>query len=115
MTGVLFRFCATVVAMPTAAWLLPGVHAANSQVAWLTGVLLGLIYLILRPIAKLLLSPLNCLSLGVIGFLADVGFVYLAARWMGSFRIDGFLWAIATALLVALLREGLGKIVVSNT
>lgn len=109
MTGVVFRFCATVVSMPLAAWLLPGVHAANSQIAWIAGVLLGILYLLLRPLAKLLLSPFNCLTFGIVGFLVDVGFVGLAARWMPGFTIDGFWWTVLVSLVVSVLREFIGR------
>lgn len=108
MTGMLLRFCATVVAVPLAAWLLPGVHAASSEIAWIAGVLLGMIFLILRPIAKLLLSPFNCLTFGLVGFILDVGLVLLTANWMPGFFVDGFWWALAVAIGVAVLREMLG-------
>lgn len=110
MTGTLFRFIGCVIAMPVAAWLLPGVHTADAQTAWMAGALLGVIYLLLRPIAKLLISPLNCLSFGILGFVVDVAFVLLAARWMTGFQVDGFWWAAATSIIVAVLREGCGKL-----
>lgn len=114
MTGVLLRFCGTVVAVPLAAWLLPGVHAASTQIAWIAGVLLGLLYLVLRPLAKLLASPLNCLTFGLVGLLIDIGFIYLAADWLRGLQIDSFLWAVVTALLIALVREGVGKLATTN-
>lgn len=110
MTGTLLRFCGTVIAMPLAAWLLPGVHAASNEIAWIAGVLLGLIYLIVRPLVKLILSPFNCLTFGLVGFFVDTGMVMLAARWMPSFHIDSFWWALAVALAVMFIREGLGKL-----
>lgn len=110
MTGAMFRFCGTVIAVPLAAWLLPGVYAASGQIAWIAGVLLGLMFLILRPIAKLLLTPFNCLTFGLIGFLLDIGFVQLTARWMHGFAIESFWWAIVVALVVTVLRESLGRL-----
>lgn len=111
MTGVVLRFLATVLAVPVAVWLLPGVHASSAEMALLAGVLLGLAFLVLRPLIKLLLVPLNCLTFGLVGFIADIGLVYLAA---GSFRgitIEGFWWTVAVALLVWVLRETLGRLV----
>jgi Predicted membrane protein len=110
MRGMVFRFCGCVVAMPIAAWLLPGVHTANPEVAWIAGALLGIIYLVLRPIAKLLLTPFNCLTFGIMGFVVDVLFVRLAAQWAPDFDIDGFWWAVATSLIVSALRESVGKL-----
>lgn len=110
MSGVLFRFCATVVSMPLAAWLLPGIHAASNEVAWVAGVFLGLIYLVLRPLAKLLLAPFNCLTFGVIGLAVDAGLVLLAASWLRGFVVDSFWWALAASFVVLVLREGLGRL-----
>lgn len=107
---MLLRFCGTVIALPLAAWVLPGVHAVSQEMAWIAGVLLGILYLVLRPLAKLILSPLNCLSFGLLGFLIDAGFVMLTSNWMIGFTVDGFLWAVVTALLVTIVREGAGKL-----
>lgn len=110
MRGIALRFCGCVIAMPVAAWLLPGVHTVDAQTAWMTGLLLGAVYLLLRPIAKILLKPLSCLTFGIFGFVVDTLFVQLAAQWMTGFKIDSFLWAAAVAILVAFLREGLGML-----
>jgi putative membrane protein len=110
MKGMAFRFCGCVVAMPLCAWLLPGVHATDPTSAWMMGIVLGLLYLLLRPIAKLILTPFNCLTFGLLGFVVDALLVQLAARQMDSFSIDSFWWALAASLVVTLLRESLGKL-----
>ncbi|MCL1795695.1 MAG: phage holin family protein [Clostridia bacterium] len=108
--GILFRFCGCLLAMPLAAELLPGVHTAAAETAWIAGGALGLLYLFVRPIARLLISPLNCLSIGVLGFVIDTLFVQLAAGWLTGFKIDSFGWALLTALLTSILREVMGKL-----
>ena len=107
--GVLMRFLGCVTAMPVAAWLLPGVHAATPESAWIAGLLLGIVYLFLRPLAKLFLSPFNCLTFGLIGFLADVLLLRFAAGRVTGFTVDSFLWAAAASVIVAVMREALGK------
>jgi len=107
--GVLMRFLGCVVAMPVAAWLLPGVHAATPEAAWIAGLLLGIVYLIIRPIAKLILSPFNCLTFGLVGFLIDVLFLRFVAGNVAGFVVDSFLWAAAASVVVAVMREALGK------
>lgn len=109
MLGIVLRFAATVVAVPLAALIFPGVHAAGSEIAWIAGIAMGLVYLLLRPVIRLLLTPLRCLTLGLAGFLIDSGLVFLAGRWMVGFAIDGFVWALATALLISCLRELLSR------
>lgn len=108
------RFCATVVAVPLAVWILPGVQAASWEIAWIAGALLGIVFLVLRPIIKLLLTPLNCLTFGLVGFFADVAFVHLTAGWVHGFIIENLVWSALTALIIFILREGMGKLVATG-
>lgn len=110
MLGFMLRFCGCVLAMPAAAWLLPGVHAATPEAAWIAGALLGCLYLFVRPILRLLITPLNCLSVGILGFIIDALFVQLAASWLTGFTIESFLWALGAALVTSILRELMGKL-----
>lgn len=110
MTGIALRFLACVVALPIAAWLLPGVHAATNLTAALAGLMLAGIYLVLRPIAKLILAAFNCLTLGVLGVLLDAALVLLAAALIPGFSVDTFWWALLTSVGVNVLREAVGRL-----
>lgn len=114
MLGIIARFFGCVVAMPIAAAVLPGVHTASADAAWMAGLLLGVTYLILRPIVKFFISPLNCLTLGLIGFIVDALLIQLAANQTVGFQVDDLLWAIATALLVSICRETMGALFKKN-
>lgn len=107
--GIIGRFLGCIIAMPIAAWLLPGVHTVNSEAAWLAGLMLGIIYLVLRPFVKFVLAPFNCLTLGLLGFFVDVAFIQLAAGEVAGFRVDNMLWAVAASLIVSICRETLGS------
>lgn len=110
MISMIARFLGCVVAMPIAAAVLPGVHTASTEAAWLAGLMLGVVYLVLRPLLKLLISPLNCLTFGLIGFVVDAALILLVADGSIGFHVDGLLWAAATSLVVSICREALGSI-----
>ena len=110
MKGIIARFLGCVLAMPIAAAALPGVHTASGEAAWLAGLLLGVAYLLLRPLVRLLLSPLNCLTLGLIGFVFDVALIQFVADQTVGFRVDSFLWAVAASLVVSICREAMGAL-----
>lgn len=110
MTAIIFRFAGCVLAMPLAAWLLPGVQTVNPETAWIAGMMLGALYLVVRPIARLIMTPLNCLTIGILGFVVDALFVQLAASWLSGFEVDGFGWALLTALITSVLRELMGSL-----
>lgn len=109
MKGFSFRFCGCVLSMPLVAWLLPGIWADAPETAWIAGMFLGFLYAIVRPITRLLLIPMNCLSVGLLGIVVDALFVRLAASWLPGFHVDGFLWALAAAVITSIVRETMAK------
>ena len=104
MKKMMFRFIACVVAVPLAAYVLEGVQVVDYQYALYVGVGLGLIYLIIRPIAKLLTGAFSLLTLGLVGIVVDSWLVMLAAEVFTEFKVEDFKWALFTALIVNALR-----------
>ena len=103
------KFIGCVIALPIAVRLFPGVHAVYPQAAWIAGIMLGAVYLLLRPIVKFVLAPLNCMTMGLAGFLMDILFVYFVAANVAGIYVDGIFWAFITSLLVSLCREVVGS------
>lgn len=93
-------FLCCVFAMPTCTYLIPGISAADMTQAVTAGVFLGVIYLVLRPIARLITLPLGCLTLGLIHMALDVGLIYLCDRFIEGFTVSGVDSAIFASLLV---------------
>lgn len=112
-------FMCCVLAVPTCGALVgelvipPGLGSdalLNLLRPWLAvGVLLGLAHLLLRPVLRLLTVPLGCMTLGLFGFVIDVGLIYAAALLVDGFVPPTLLCAILTAILInvisAVVRE----------
>jgi len=99
-----------VAATVLAAELFPGVHAADFTTAALVGAGLALVYQLLRPIVKVLAFPFALVTLGLLYVLIDAGLLWIVAKTFGGYTIDGFGWAIATAVLVNLMRRMLRSV-----
>ena len=97
-TFVTFMCC--VLSMATLPYLLPGVTAAEPQAAVAAGVILGLAYLILRPVMRILTLPVGCLTLGIFNFVIDVGMIYLSTYLIDGLMVDGIMNMILSAVLV---------------
>ena len=97
-TFITFMCC--VLSMATLPYLLPGVTAAEPQAAVAAGVILGLAYLVLRPVMRILTLPVGCLTLGIFNFVIDVGLIYLSTYLIDGFLVDGILNMILSAVLV---------------
>ena len=68
--------------------------------ALLTGALLGVAHLVLRPVLRIFFAPLGCLTLGLFGLVIDLALIYLSASFVEGFSVPGPLFAVLTALLV---------------
>jgi len=102
--GAFFVLFVCILAVPTTACLMgfmdwdAGLQAFRPHIV--TGALLGLVHLILRPILRLVTLPLGCLTFGLSGTLIDVGLIYLSAGFVRGFAVPSFLYALLTAILI---------------
>lgn len=109
MVRMIFKLVATVAAIPLSVHFLPGVHAASLETALIAGGILAALYLVLRPIARLITGVFNWLTLGLLSVFIDAWLVKLCTMALdGQFTVDNFLWAAACALVVNALRFVLG-------
>jgi len=67
-------------ALPLADRLIGSFWCASDNIAIAAGALLMLAYLILRPLARLLLGMLNLFTLGALNIAIDVGLLYLVTN-----------------------------------
>ena len=68
--------------------------------ALLTGMILGVAHLLVRPVLRLLSAPIGCLTLGLFGLVIDVGLIYGCGALVPKFEVPGPLFALLTAVLI---------------
>lgn len=105
MLATILRFAATVAAIPLCARFMDGVHLIDQNNAIVLGLVLAVVYTLLRPFLRLVLKLPNFCTLGLVYVVLDAVLV----NWMpklvrGSVEIDSFLWALAVSLAVNALR-----------
>ena len=105
MRKIIGSFLGCIAGAVLSAYLLPGVHAADWVSAALVGVALGAVYLLLRPLAKLITFPLAIFTLGLLYVLLDAALLWMAEQPFAGFEIEHFGWAIAAAVVVNLCRR----------
>jgi len=97
-------FCTCLLAVPTVSHLLYGIPATNDPEIilpyLLTGAILGLAHLILRPLLRLITAPLGCLTFGLSGTAVDVLLIYLSGRLIPEFHVPNFAYALVTAIFI---------------
>lgn len=77
------------IGLPVFTYVLPGFQADSFFAAVCTGAVLAVMYLIARPILRLITKPLGCLTLGLIGLVIDLGLMYAADYLISGFHILG--------------------------
>lgn len=97
--AILFNTLAVLVT----SYILPGVHVKNFLTALVVAIVLGIVNAILRPIIFILTLPINILTLGLFSFVIMGALVYLVSAIVPGFTLDNFWWAIAFAIIVALV------------
>lgn len=101
MFGAILRFIVTVAAVPLCAQYLNGVHMTDWTKAALIGAILGALYIVLRPLVRLLLKVINWLTLGLLYVAVDAWLVWTAVGMLGgAVWVDNFWWAVAVAAVV---------------
>lgn len=109
MTRTIFQMIATIAAVPLCAHYLQGVQVVDMRYALIAGTVLSLIYLVLRPLVKLVTKVFSFLTLGLLSVVIDAWMVNLCALLTeGAFSVDSFWWACAVALVVNALRFVVG-------
>ena len=111
MRSMAAKFLACVGAVPLCVYLFPEhIFAPDYTYAVIAGAVLGLIYITLRPVMKLLLGIFNIFTLGLLYVLLDAWLVQLCSWVMlQKFQVENFWWALAVALIVNVSRGIFGK------
>ncbi len=103
MRGFLIRGLVTALGLWVASALLPGVHSTGFLAILGAGLLLGLVNAIVRPLIIILTLPVTILTLGLFILVINAAMVGLVAKMLNGFSVDGFGWAIITAIVVSIV------------
>lgn len=101
--GLLFRIILTAVAAYLAALLVPGVTISDAKTAILVALVLALLNTFLKPILVALTIPITILTLGLFLLVINILIIFLAARIVPGFGVDGWVAALIFSLVLALI------------
>jgi putative membrane protein len=100
---ILIRILLNGVGLWAAAQLRPGIHWEGGWLYLLVaGFLLGLLNLLVKPLMTLFSLPLLLITFGLFYLVINGAILWLADLFLDKLRIDGFLWAMAGGLFLAL-------------
>jgi len=104
---MILRFLVTAAAMPVCAHFMEGVHG-ELEAAIMVGAILPAIYLVLRPLIKLITSVFNFCTLGLLHIALDTWLIWTVADVTGKgVTFDNIWWVVAVAISITVLRSGI--------
>lgn len=101
----LISLALSTVAVFVTAYILPGVKIDGWTTALIVAIVLGLVNAFIRPLLLLLTLPLTVLTLGLFSLVIVALCVMLVSAIVPGFTVDGFWWAMAFGIILALINS----------
>lgn len=106
----IFKTLLTALAVLVIAKILPGVQVDDYGTAIWVAVVVGLLFLILKPILVILTLPVTILTLGLFLFVINAALILIADSWVDGFSVTGFWTAMLFSILLSLFESVLYKL-----
>lgn len=103
MSYAILTILLSTIAVFVTAHILPGTRVDGWGTALIVAIVLGVVNAFIRPLLLILTLPLNILTLGLFTFVIIGGLVMLVSAIVPGFHVDGFWWALAFALVLAII------------
>lgn len=103
MLQIILTLIISTIAVFVTGKILPGIHVADFSTALVAAVVLAVVNTLIRPLIFILTLPINILTLGLFTFVIMGGLVLLVSAVVPGFQVDGFWWAVAFALVFAII------------
>jgi len=106
----IFKTLLTALAVLVIAKILPGVQVDDYGTAIWVAVVIGLLFMILKPILVILTLPVTILTLGLFLFVINAALILMADSWVDGFGVSGFWTAMLFSILLSLFESVLHKL-----
>lgn len=102
---IILSLLLSTLAVAVTAYILPGVHVNSFFTALVVAVILGVVNSLILPLLLLITLPINILTLGLLTFVIIALLTLGVSKIIPGFDIDGFWWALAFALVLAIINS----------
>lgn len=110
MTSILVTWIANSLSIYFVAYLLGGVDVASLRDAFIAGAVLSIVNAVVKPVIVILTLPLTVLTLGLFYFVVTGFCLWLAAKFVPGFMLQGFFTTMVAAVLISLFSAFIARI-----
>lgn len=103
MIRILFKWLVLTASIMGASYIIDGIRVAGISSAFLAAAVLGILNLVLRPVAIILTLPVNILSLGLFTFVINALMLLLTSKVITGFEVMGFWAAVIGSLIISVI------------
>ena len=103
MIRISIKWLALTAAIMVPSYLIDGISVDGISSAFLAAAVLGILNVLLRPIALILTLPVNILSLGLFTFVINAFMLIITSRLIPGFNVNGFWAAVLGSLLISIV------------
>jgi putative membrane protein len=103
MAGLLLTWIGNSVAILVVAYLFKGVDIASTTTAFVAGLVLALINMIVRPILVVLTLPITIVTLGLFYFIVTAICLAITSRLVDGFVVSGVFTTIIASIFIGLI------------
>lgn len=103
MTSLLVQWLVTSLALIAAAYILPGIKIKNFGIAMVAAAVLGVVNALIRPFVAFFAFPITLVTIGLFTLVINGLMLWLVAKLVPDFEVDGCLTSILGALIVSVI------------
>ncbi len=113
---LILRWVLLTFAITVTSYVLPFIEISGETIlkkvgiAFLAGLILGLVNTFIRPVIKLLAIPVNILTLGLFNIIINAGMLWVVDYFVDNFKISGFWGYFWSSLLISIITVFLARI-----
>jgi putative membrane protein len=106
----ILRFLLSGLAVLLTSYLLPGVHVRHYGYALLAALIISIFNMLIKPILIVLTIPITVFTLGLFLLVINAVIILLVEAVVPGFAVDGFWWALAFSLILAVFNSMISDI-----
>jgi putative membrane protein len=113
---LILRWVLLAFAITITSYILPFIEISGEtvlkkvEIAFLAGLILGLVNTLIRPIIKVLAIPINILTLGLFNIFINAGMLWVVDYFVDNFKISGFWGYFWSSLLISIITVSLTRL-----
>ncbi|MCL6086891.1 MAG: phage holin family protein [Actinobacteria bacterium] len=113
---IILKWILSTLAITITSYVLPFIEISGDSVlkrigiAFIAGLVLGIINLFIKPVVKLFALPVNILTLGLFNIIINAGMLWIVDYFVDGFKVSGFWGYIWSSLLISIITVTLSRI-----